>query len=99
LLPPSVVGRSAIFGRSIATNTRRDIFNPKVLHGAKVRSTFTVGGVQKNCSRNSRSGAFSLSRVNTISKRPLECGAQRDASTDTTAVQLRCSLGAFIGEN
>jgi hypothetical protein len=29
----------------------------------------------------------------------LEFGAQRDASTDTTAVQLRCSLGVLIGEN
>src|SRR5262249_44412450 len=44
------------------------------------------------------SGPNSCSRVNTISKVPVECAAQREASTDTLAVHLRCMVGGCIGE-
>ena len=52
-----------------------------------------------NCSRNSSSIPFSFSRENPISKYPPELTAQRDASTDTTAVHLRSIDGSFHFEN
>jgi hypothetical protein len=52
-----------------------------------------------NRSWNSASGAFSCWRKNPISKYPLEFVAQRDASTDTTAVHLRSKVGGCIAEN
>jgi hypothetical protein len=52
-----------------------------------------------NSSQNSISRPISLSRENTISKYPVEFTAQRDASTDTTAVHLRCMVGGSISEN
>src|SRR6516225_4716487 len=54
---------------------------------------------QRNCLRNSRSGAFSPSLVNTISKYPLESDVQADASTDTTALQVRSWVGGTMAEN
>ena len=51
-----------------------------------------------NCSWNSMSGPFSISREKTIPKRP-EVVAQRDASTDKTAVHFRSSVGGCISEN
>src|SRR5262249_15519950 len=50
-------------------------------------------------SLNSVSGPNSCSRVNTISKVPVEFTAQREASTETFAVHLRCMVGGCIGEN
>jgi hypothetical protein len=44
-------------------------------------------------------GAFSLSLVNTISKDPLESAVQADASTDTTALHVRSSVGGIMAEN
>jgi hypothetical protein len=44
-----------------------------------------------NCSWKSMSGPFSISREKTIPKRP-EVVAQRDASTDKTAVHFRSSV-------
>ena len=52
-----------------------------------------------NCSRNSISSPFSFSREKPISKYPPEFVAQRDASTDTTAVHFRSSVGGCISEN
>src|SRR5262252_3023908 len=73
---------------------------------ANVRPTLTEGACQTNegadqmnCLRNSRSGAFSLSLVNTISKYPLESAVQADASTDTTALQVRSRVGGTMAEN
>src|SRR6516162_4188601 len=57
------------------------------------------GADQMNCLRNSRSDAFSLSRLNTISKYPLESAVQADASIDTTALQVRSSVGGITAEN
>jgi len=65
---------------------------------AKSTSTFTKGDSHLNRSRNSISGPISFRRVKTISKYPSELAAQRDASTDTTAVHLRSSFGGFISE-
>ena len=62
-------------------------------------ATFTVGSDHMNCFRNSISGPFSFSRENPISKYPAEYGAQRDTSTDTTAVHFRSSDGGCISEN
>ena len=61
--------------------------------------TATAGACQTNRSRNSVSGAVSFSCENTMSKCPLEFAAQRDASTDTTAVHVRAIVGGCIGEN
>src|SRR6187549_2363761 len=61
--------------------------------------TATAGACQTNRSRNSVSGAVSFSYENTMSKCPLEFAAQRDASTDTTAVHVRAIVGGCIGEN
>src|SRR6516225_7516229 len=57
------------------------------------------GADHMNCLWNSRSGAFSLSLVNTISKDPLESAVQADASTDTTALQVRSWVGGTMAEN
>src|SRR6516225_3085268 len=57
------------------------------------------GADQMNCLRNSRSGAFSLSRVKTISKYPLALSVQPEASTDTTALHVRSSVGDIMAEN
>ena len=65
---------------------------------AKSTSTFTKGDSHLNRSRNSISGPISFRRVKTISKNPSELAAQRDASTDTTAVHFRSSVGGFISE-
>jgi hypothetical protein len=64
----------------------------------KSTDTFTESGLHMNCSRNSISMPFSFNRENTISKRP-EVVAQRDASTDKTAVHFRSSVGGRISEN
>src|SRR5262249_11677249 len=73
---------------------------------ANVRPTLTEGSCQTNegahqtnCLRNSRSGAFSLSRVKTISKYPFEFSLHADASTDTTALHVRSSVGGITAEN
>src|SRR6516162_9980284 len=57
------------------------------------------GADQRNCLRNSSSGAFSLSLVKTISKYPLESAVQADASTATTALQVRSSVSGVMVEN
>src|SRR5215472_386634 len=57
------------------------------------------GADQRNCLRNSRSGAFSLSLVRTTSKYPLESAVQADASTATTALQVRSSVRGVMAEN
>jgi len=57
------------------------------------------GADQRNCLRNSRSGAFSLSLVKTISKYPLESAVHADASTATTALHVRSSVGGITAEN
>jgi hypothetical protein len=66
---------------------------------AKSTATVTDGGRHVNCSRNSRLGPISLSREKTSSNDPEEFAAQRDASTDTTAVHFRSSLDGCISEN
>jgi hypothetical protein len=66
---------------------------------AKSTATVTDGGRHVNCSRNSRSGPISLSREKTTWKDPAEFAAQRDASTDTTAVHFRSSVDGCISEN
>src|SRR5215831_15581593 len=73
---------------------------------ANVRPTLTEGACQTNEGadqmnrlRNSRSGAFSLSRVKAISKYPLEFSEHADASTDTTALHNRSSVGGIMSEN
>ena len=66
---------------------------------AKSTATVTDGGRHVNCSRNSRSGPISLSREKTTWKDPAESAAQRDASTDTTAVHFRSSVDGCISEN
>src|SRR5262249_44556331 len=57
------------------------------------------GADQIYCLRNSRSGAFSLSRVKTISNCPFESSAQAEASTDTTALHTRSLVGGIMTEN
>src|SRR6516225_8812528 len=81
-------------------------YRPTASSAAYAKPTPTEGTCQTNegadhmyCLWNSRSGAFSLSRVNTISKDPLESAAQADASTDTTALHMRSSVGGIIAEN
>src|SRR5216684_8963115 len=64
----------------------------------KSTDTSNESGLHMNCSRNSISMPFSFNRENTISKRP-EVVAQRDASTDKTAVHFRSSVGGCISEN
>src|SRR5215469_7241457 len=74
---------------------------------ANVKPTLTEGDAcqtnegadQRNCLRNSRSGAFSLSLVKTISKYPLEFSVQAEASTATTALQVRSRVGGTMAEN
>jgi len=66
---------------------------------AKSTATLTDGGRHVNCSRNSRSGPISLSREKMSSNDPAEFAAQRDASTDTTAVHFRSSVDGCISEN
>src|SRR5215472_10481334 len=73
---------------------------------ANVKPTFTEGACQTNegadqlnCLRNSRSGAFSLSRVKTMSKYPLEFSVHAEALTDTTALHIRSSVGGIMSEN
>src|SRR5262249_26526150 len=73
---------------------------------ANVRPTFTEGACQTNegadqmnCLWNSRSGAFSLSRVKTISKYPLEFSVHTEALTDTTALHIRSSVVGIMAEN
>jgi hypothetical protein len=66
---------------------------------AKSTATVTDGGRHANCSRNSRSGPISLSREKTSSNNPAGLAAQRDASTDTTAVHFRSSVDGCISEN
>src|SRR5690349_1033643 len=58
-----------------------------------------ANGDQTNRCRNSRSGALSLSRVNTISKNPPEFTAHSDVFADTTAVHLRWRFECSIGES
>src|SRR6267143_7190397 len=64
----------------------------------KSTDTSTSSGRHMNCSRNSISTPFSFNREKTISKRP-DVVAQRDASTDETAVHFRSSVGGVISEN
>ena len=64
----------------------------------KPTSAFTEGDRHVNRSGNSISGPISFSRVNTISKYPLEFAAQREASTNTTAVHFRSSVRGCISE-
>src|ERR1700730_18226000 len=66
---------------------------------ANSTATVTDGGRHVNCSRNSRSGPISLSREKTTWKDPAEFAAQRDASTDTTAVHFRSSVDGCISAN
>src|SRR5439155_16062100 len=64
----------------------------------KSTDTSTSSGRHMNCSRNSISTPFSFNREKTISKRP-DVVAQRDASTDKTAVHFRSKVGVFISGN
>ena len=64
-----------------------------------LKTPFTEGGSHVNHSRNSISIPFSLSRENPIAKWPVEFAAQRDASTETTAVHFRSSVGGCLSEN
>jgi hypothetical protein len=64
----------------------------------KSTSTLTAGDRHVNRSRNSISGPISFSREKTISKDPWEFAAQRDVSTDMTAVHFRSSVGGCICE-
>jgi hypothetical protein len=64
----------------------------------KSNDTSTKSGFHTNCSWNSISGPISFNREKTIPKGP-EVVAQRDASTDKTAVHFRSSVGGFIFEN
>src|SRR5262249_20849231 len=57
------------------------------------------GADQMNCLWNSRSGAFSPSRVKTISNFPFESSLQAEASIDTTALHVRSSVGGIMAEN
>ncbi len=88
---------------STGARTRCNIGDPVSLDGFVSRKIYC------NChrrrtpcellSRNSRSGPISLSREKTSSKDPAELAAQRDASTDTTAVHFRSSVDGCISEN
>src|SRR5262249_49464064 len=51
------------------------------------------------CLRSSRSGAFSLSRVKTISNFPFEFSVHAEASIATTALHTRSSVGGIMAEN
>jgi hypothetical protein len=64
----------------------------------KSTPTITEGDDHMNCSRNSISIPFSLSRENPISKYPAVV-EQRDASAATIAVHRRSSVGGCMGEN
>jgi hypothetical protein len=78
------------------------IFDSKLLHcllAAKFTATSIDGGRHANRSLNSRSGAFSLSRVKTMSKYPPESVEHQEASTDTIAVHFRSNVGGIISEN
>src|SRR5437879_2762175 len=64
----------------------------------KSTETSTKPDFHMNCSWKSISGPFSFNREKTIPKRP-EVVAQRDASTDKTAVHFRSIVGGCISEN
>src|SRR5215471_13843640 len=98
------MGCLSIVGRLVSTFARRDVFDP--ILAANVRPTLTEGACQTNEGadqmnrlRNSRSGAFSLSRVKTMSKYPLEFSVHAEALTDTTALHMRSSVGGIMSEN
>src|SRR6516164_10597835 len=69
--------------------------NPTLTEGDACQTN--EGADQRNCLRNSRSGAFSLNLVKTISKYPLEFSVHAEASIATTAV--RSSVGGIMVEN
>jgi hypothetical protein len=86
---------------SIAARTERDVIEPIPLHrfvGREIYRTFTEAGSHVNCSRKLISGPVSFSRAKPIPKRP-EVVAQRDASTDKTAVHFRSIFCGVISEN
>jgi hypothetical protein len=64
----------------------------------KSTDTSTKAGFHVNCSWNSISSPFSFCREKTIPKRP-DVVAQRDASTDRTALHFRSIVGGCIAEN
>jgi hypothetical protein len=59
----------------------------------KLTATFTEGGDHSNFSEKSISTPVSFCREKPISKYPAEFIAQRDASTNTTAVHFRSIVG------
>src|SRR5262249_32164466 len=66
---------------------------------ANATASFSENGDQAKRCRNSRSGAFSLRRVNTISKNPPEFTAHSKLFAVTIAVHFRCKFGGSIGES
>src|SRR5271165_2863652 len=87
-LHPSLVAARSSAARS--RQTHGVIFSirywPTASSAAKSIATFTENGDQAKRCRNSRSGAFSLRRVNTISKNPPEFTAHSDVFDVTIAV-------------
>jgi hypothetical protein len=82
-------------------------YRPTASSAANAKPTLTEGDAcqtnegadQRNCLWNSRSGAFSLSLVKTISKYPLESAVHAEASTATTALHMRSRVGGIMVEN
>ena len=101
LVTNRTVIRSSKICLLIATRTRRNVIEPILLHrfvGPESIDTSTKAGFQVNCSWKSISSPFSFCREKTIPKRP-EVVAQREASTDRTAVHFRSIVGGRISEN
>src|SRR6516164_4866831 len=100
LHPPLVAARSsAARSRQIHGVTFSIRYWPTASSALKAIASFSENGDQMKRWRNSRSGAFSLRRVNTISKNPPEFTAHSEVSVATIAVHFRCKFGCSIGES
>src|SRR5438874_4452714 len=100
LRPPLAAARSsAVRSRQIQGVIFSIRYWPTASSAAKSIATFIENGDQTKRCRKSRSGAFSLKRVNTISKNPPEFTAHSEVSAVTIALHFRWRFGRSMGES
>src|SRR5690242_1974664 len=97
--PLAAARSSAVRSRQIQGVIFSIRYWPTASSAAKSMVTFIENGDQTKRCRKSRSGAFSLKRVNTISKNPPEFTAHSDVFAVTIAVHFRWSFAGSIGES
>src|SRR5215467_9092042 len=100
------MGCLSIVGRLVSTFARRDVFDPILCNcfiGGKRQANTNRRRLpdKRRCRPDESFAEFEIRgiRVKAISKYPLEFSVHADASTDTTALHIRSSVGGIMSEN